>query len=189
MLSFEKEALGFYITGHPLDRYGDDVRRFSTVTTATLSERSDKTEVRLCGIVSSLSEKITKKGDRMAFALIEDQLGSVELMVFPDVYGKCSPFLKTDDPLLVTGILEVGEESCKIRATDVSPLGSLKETHSRRVSFILDASRASREQLQSLKEIIGRHPGECPARLQVVIPGHLPDDYSSSVCLFCSGQR
>jgi DNA polymerase-3 subunit alpha len=170
LLAFEKEALGFYITGHPLDRYGDDVRRFSTVTTATISERSDKTEVRLCGIVSSLSEKITKKGDRMAFALIEDQMGSVELMVFPDVYGKCSPFLKTDDPLLVTGILEVGEESCKIRATDVSPLGALKETHSRRVNFVLDAAKASRAQLQSLKDIIGRHPGECPSRLQIVIP-------------------
>jgi len=107
----------------------------------------------------------------MAFALIEDQMGSVELMVFPDVYGKCAPFLKTDDPLLVTGILEVGEESCKIRATDVAPLGSLKETHSRRVNFVLDASRASREQLRALKDIIGRHPGECPACLQVIIPG------------------
>jgi len=120
----------------------------------------------------------------MAFALIEDQLGSVELMVFPDVYGKCAPFLKTDDPLLVTGILEVGEESCKIRATDVSPLGILKETHSRRVKFVLDASRTSSEQLQALKELIGRHPGECPARLQVVIPEtcratlRLPSTYS-----------
>lgn len=170
LLSFEKEALGFYITGHPLDRYGDDVKRFSTVTTATLENCRDKADVKLCGIVSSLSEKITKKGDRMAFALIEDQIGSVEVMVFPDVYGKCAAFLKTDDPLLVTGTLEIGEESCKIKATDVVPLGTLKETNSRRVSFVLDASKTGREQLVALKELIGRHAGECPACVQVVIP-------------------
>jgi DNA polymerase-3 subunit alpha len=170
LLSFEKEALGFYITGHPLDRYADDVRRFSTANTASLAERDDRSEVRICGIVAVLTEKITKKGDRMAFAYIEDRLGSVEVMVFPDVYAKASAFLKSDDPLLVTGILEIGEESCKLKATDVTPLASLKETHSRRVRFTLDASRVRREQLVSLKEIIGRHRGDCPAVLQLVIP-------------------
>jgi DNA polymerase-3 subunit alpha len=170
LLSFEKEALGFYITGHPLDRYADDVRRFASANTASLSEKEDKSEVRLCGIVASLTEKITKKGDRMAFALFEDQLGSVEVMVFPDVYGKVSEYLKGEEPLLVTGSVEIGEESCKVKATDVTPLGVLKETRSRVVSFTLDASGVRAEQLVSLKEIIGRHRGDCPARLQVIIP-------------------
>lgn len=170
LLSFEKEALGFYITGHPLDRYADDVRRFATATTATLSEKEDKSEVKLCGIVASLTEKITKKGDRMAFALIEDQIGSVEVMIFPDVYEKVSEFLKSEDPLLVTGNVDIGEESCKVKVTDIAPLGALKETRSRGVSFTVNASGVHPRQLVSLKEIIGRHRGDCPTRLQVIIP-------------------
>jgi DNA polymerase-3 subunit alpha len=120
----------------------------------------------------------------MAFAYIEDQLGTVEVMVFPDVYAGASGYLKSDDPLLVTGIVEIGEESCKIKATDVTPLASLKETHSRRVRFTLDASGVRREQLVSLREIITRHHGDCPAILQMVIPDtcraviRLPGEYS-----------
>ncbi len=170
LLSFEKEALGFYITGHPLDRYADDVKRFATANTASLQEKEDRSEVRLCGIVASLTEKITKKGDRMAFALIEDQMGSVEAMVFPDVYGKVSEYLKGEEPLLVTGSVEIGEESCKVRVTDIVQLGTLKETRSRMVSFTVDASGVRPEQLVSLREIIGRHRGDCPARLHVIIP-------------------
>jgi DNA polymerase-3 subunit alpha len=170
LLSFEKEALGFYITGHPLDRYADDVRRFATTDTSSLADRDDKSEVRICGIVASLTEKITKRGDRMAFANFEDQSGSVEVMVFPDVYGNVGGVLKGEEPLLVTGILEKGEESCKVKATDIVPLGSLKEKHSRKVNFTLKAPEATAEQLQALREILGRHRGDCPSYLQVVIP-------------------
>lgn len=170
LLSFEKEALGFYITGHPLDRYADDVRRFATASTASLAEKEDRSEVKICGIVSALTEKITKKGDRMAFAYLEDQLGTVEVMVFPDVYAGASGILKSDDPILVTGILETGDESCKLKATEIVPLASLRETRSSRVRFNLDAADVRREQLVSLREIIGRHRGECPAFLQVIIP-------------------
>ena len=91
LLGYEKEALGFYITGHPLDRYGDEIRKFTSITTATLSERPDKSEVKLCGIVASLSEKMTKRGDRMAFFSLEDRTGSVEVMVFPDTFAAAAP--------------------------------------------------------------------------------------------------
>jgi len=170
LLAFEKESLGFYITGHPLDRYASDIRKFSTADTSSLMDRADRSEVRICGVVASLTEKITKKGDRMAFALLEDQQGSVEVMVFPDVYAKCSAYLKGEEPLLVTGTVEKGEESCKVKAVEITVLGSLKEIHSRRVSFTLKASEVRREQLQSLKEILARHRGDCPACLQVIIP-------------------
>jgi DNA polymerase III subunit alpha len=170
LLSFEKEALGFYITGHPLDRYADDVRRFSTANTVSIAERDDKSEVRICGIVASLADKITKKGDRMAFAMIEDQLGSIEVMVFPDVYSRVSEYLKSDEPLLVTGTVEIGEESCKLKATDISLLGALKETHARQVRFRLNAAGVRKEQLLSLKGIISRYRGNCATSLELIVP-------------------
>ena len=72
LLDFEKEALGFYITGHPLARYAADIKRFTATACPRLSELADKSEVRVCGIVAALKENITKKGDRMGFAIIED---------------------------------------------------------------------------------------------------------------------
>ena len=86
LLGFEKEALGFYITGHPLARHGEAIRRFATCDTAGLAERADKEEVRVCGIVAGLKELTTKKGDRMAFVTLEDLSGFVEMVVFPEVY-------------------------------------------------------------------------------------------------------
>ena len=84
-LAFEKEALGFLITGHPLDRYIDDIRRLASAEIAALGEQADGSEVRVCGIVSGLKEIITKKGDRMGFVTIEDLSGSVEVTVFSDI--------------------------------------------------------------------------------------------------------
>jgi DNA polymerase-3 subunit alpha len=188
LLAYEKEALGFYITGHPLARYADDVKRLTTADTVTLRAKADKSEVRICGIVASLNEKITKKGDRMAFAVLEDQIGSVELMVFPDTYVKASVFLKTDEPLLVNGIVDVSEENCKVKALDVIPLSVAKEQNTRRVNFIVRTNAVRREQLESLKMIITRYRGDCTAYLQIIIPDtsrtniKLPDSYSVKAC-------
>jgi DNA polymerase-3 subunit alpha len=184
LLTFEKEAIGFYITGHPLDRHEADVKRLGTADTSTLAEKQDKSEVKICGIVASLSEKITKKGDRMAFALLEDRLGSVEIMVFPDVFARTSEFLKTDEPLLVTGTVDVGEESCKIKAMDIIPLWTAKEQNTRKVSFTLRADSLEKTQMESLKDIISRYRGNCGAYLNIMIPGRirtiikLPELYS-----------
>jgi DNA polymerase-3 subunit alpha len=184
LLTFEKEAIGFYITGHPLDRHEADVKRLGTADTSTLAEKPDRSEVRICGIVASLSEKITKKGDRMAFALLEDRLGSVEIMVFPDVFAKASEFLKTDEPLLVTGTVDAGEESCKIKVTEIIPLCAANEQNTRKVSFTLRAGSLERSQMESLREIISRYRGNCGAYLNIIIPEKvrttikLPESYS-----------
>jgi len=108
-LAFEKEALGFLITGHPLDRYLSDIKRLANTTIAGLSELADGSEVRLCGIVTACKEITTKKGDRMGFVTLEDLTGSVEITVFSDIYTSASGLLKSDDPLLVTGKLEKGK--------------------------------------------------------------------------------
>jgi DNA polymerase-3 subunit alpha len=184
LLSFEKEAIGFYITGHPLARHVEDVKRLCSADTSTLAERPDKSEVRVCGIIASLSEKITKKGDRMAFAVLEDRLGSVEIMVFPDVFSRTSEFIKSDEPLLVTGTVEAGEDSRKIKATDIVPLLTAKEQNTSKVFFTLKADMLQRDQLESLKDIICRYRGSCKTYVHMIIPERirttirLPESYS-----------
>jgi len=160
LLGYEKEALGFYITGHPLDRYGEEIRKFNAVTTAALSERPDKSDVKLCGIVAGLSEKITKRGDRMAFFSLEDKTGSVEVMVFPDTFAAAAPAVKSDEPILVSGVVEVGEESCKVKATEIVLLRDANARQTTRVHVTLKEELA-RTHLEQLRDILKRYPGGC----------------------------
>lgn len=187
-LAFEKEALGFLITGHPLDRYKDDIKRLASSEIANLGELSDNSEVRICGIVSGLKEITTKKGDRMGFVTIEDLTGSVEITVFSDVYTVASGLLKSDDPLLVTGKLENGEKGCKILvqghkeganewqqrqrgpAGDIKLLNDARAQSTSKVLFTLQMDVAPTERINALKEIIERYHGTVPAFIQFVIP-------------------
>ncbi|MDA3903024.1 MAG: DNA polymerase III subunit alpha [Desulfuromusa sp.] len=170
LLSYEKEALGFYVTGHPLARYSDSIKRFATCEAAGLPERTDKEQVRVCGIVSGIKELITKKGDRMAFVMLEDLSGSVEVVVFPEVYTAAMEFLKGEDPLLVSGELDVGEEACKILATEVALLRDVKETMAKRVHIRLTTPGLDEMQMRQLKGIVQRYRGNCEVQLHIVIP-------------------
>lgn len=170
LLAQEKEALGFFITGHPLGRHEKDIRRFTTADTATLEERADKSEIKICGIVATMKELMTKKGDRMAFATLEDLVGSVEVVVFPEVFAKASEYLKSDDPLLVTGTIDKGEKSAKIMASDVVPLRDVTARQTSRVIFALQGDGLDRYRLEELKAIMLRHPGTCKATLTIDIP-------------------
>ena len=108
-LAMEKEALGFYISGHPLQAYSAELKRYTTGSIVSLLDRLDGAEVKVAGIVASLKEIKTKKGDMMAFITIEDLTGASEVTVFPDCYRIVSQLLKTDDPVLVIGTLEKGD--------------------------------------------------------------------------------
>ncbi|MGE3551053.1 MAG: DNA polymerase III subunit alpha, partial [Geobacter sp.] len=198
-LGFEKEALGFLITGHPLDRYAADIKRLASAEIARLPELADNSEVRICGVVTLFREIMTKKGDRMCFATLEDLTGSIEITVFPDVYAECCSLLKTDDPLLVTGKLERGEKGCKLLVMrtngrdsrkngasapngDIRLLLEAQAQSTTRVSLALRLAELSTDQLSSLRGVIERHAGSLPLTLQFESPSRfmalqrLPDD-------------
>ena len=189
-LANEKEALGFLITGHPLDRYIDDIKRLTNTDIASMVEMAEGSEVRICGIVSAFKEITTKKGDRMGFVTIEDLTGSVEITVFSDIYATTSSLLKSDDPLLVVGKLEKGEKGCKVLvmkggeenngrkfqrdrgpAGDIKLLAEARAQTTRKVSFILRMNDIPTTQITLLKEVIERHPGTVPTCLQFQVPG------------------
>ncbi len=182
LLSHEKEALGFYVTGHPLARYSDAIKRYATCETAALHERHDKETVRVCGVVSGLKELITKKGERMAFVTLEDLSGSVELVVFPEAYAAAMELLKGEDPLLVSGELDVGEEACKLLATEVLLLKEVKETMTTKVHIRLTTPGLDEMQMRRLKSVVERYRGNCAVQLHIVIPNRsetlikLPDN-------------
>jgi len=189
-LAFEKEALGFLITGHPLDRYIDDMKRLASCGIADLMELPNESEVRICGIVTACKEHVTKaKGERMGFVTIEDLTGSVEMTVFSDIYAASSTLLKSDDPLLVIGKLEKGEKGAKILvrgqkeggsewqqknrgpAGDIKLLSEARAQTTKKVMFNLQIDTTQAPQVDALRGIIERHRGTVPAYIQFVIPG------------------
>jgi len=170
LLANEKEAIGFYITGHPLARHSDAIKRFSTCDTSGLVERADKEEVSVCGIVTGIKLLNTRKGDRMAFVTLEDLSGFVEMVVFPETYTQCADLLNSEQPLLVKGTVDAGEDACKILVNEVLSLKDVQEHMTRLVHFRLTTPGLDDQQLRSLKEIMTRYRGECEALIHLVVP-------------------
>jgi len=157
----EKEALGFYITGHPLDEFKGEVKRFATCSIQDLFKLQDKSQVKVAGVIENLKMKRTKKGDRMAILSLEDQTGATQVIIFPEAFNTYSAFLRNDEPLLICGIAEVGENSSKIVAKDIVSLESLRHKSIRTIELELDHKTTSRDLLEDIKDILFRYPGEC----------------------------
>src|SRR6185295_4496730 len=84
----EKEVLGFYLSGHPLDTFAEDLKRLTSGTIAQLERLAPGAPARAAGVITGLRKTATKKGDPMAFATLEDMSGSMELLVFPEAYAR-----------------------------------------------------------------------------------------------------
>jgi len=167
LILFEKETIGFYISRHPLSAYQEEIKRHTEDDTSTLLRLQNGQEVRICGLVSSLKEIVTKKGDRMAFLNLEDMKGFVEVILFPEVFKSASNYLKGGDPLLVRGSLDLAEDRIKIKAMEVRPLASLASSPPRSVHLKIPQSSLSQTGLTQLKEMILAHKGACRIFLHI----------------------
>jgi DNA polymerase-3 subunit alpha len=167
LILFEKETIGFYISRHPLSAYQEEIKRHTEEDTSTLSRLQNGQEVKICGLVSSVKEIVTKKGDRMAFLNLEDMKGFVEVILFPEVFKSASTCLRDGGPLLVRGSLDLSEDRIKIKAAEVRPLSG--EPSSSRRSFHLKISQSSLTSagLAQLKEVILAHQGSCRIYLHI----------------------
>jgi DNA polymerase-3 subunit alpha len=170
-LAMEKEALGFYITGHPLRRYQDQIKRLASFDTLKCQKAVDKAEVGLCGVVASLKEIMTRKGDRMAFITLEDLVGTIEVVVFSDVYAQVSALLKSEVPIFVKGTLDHNEETVKLLAREVLSLEQLKLQKTRSVHFSVAKDLMTSRALEELKGILVRFPGSLPTYLHLLEEG------------------
>lgn len=169
-LTFEKESLGFYISGHPLEKYTRELERYVTSDLGKLGELGDGQEVRVAGVKQSIKEINTKKGDRMAFLTLEDLHGSAELVIFSDVFKKYSSIIASDKPMLVEGVTDSDGEKPKIMVQKMSLLEDYREKVTRVVQINLTTLGLTREDLSSLKAVLTRHSGQCKLKLKLAIP-------------------
>ncbi|HEV8307250.1 MAG TPA: DNA polymerase III subunit alpha [Methylomirabilota bacterium] len=173
LLLYEKEVLGFYLSGHPLRRVWGEAQRLGAIGTAELAGRADSARVVVCGMVSDMREINTKNGDRMAFVTLEDMDGTVEITVFPETFRQGGAHLRSGVPLLVRGRVEGSSATRKLLAEAIRPLGADAATSEPappapvacRVR-VPDAEHAA-AQLQALRAILDRYPGPAPLYLHL----------------------
>lgn len=188
LLAREKQTLGFYVSGHPLDRYRTELKRFCTASTDTLSDLSDGTNVTVGGSVEGYRERVTKTGNRIAFFSLEDPAGRVEVIVRPRILSTegLRDVLQSGAPVLVTGTVQYerggggpgggggGEEEAaqeaKIVLDEVHPLAESLQKKTTRVRVRLSVDKVDRRGLEALRDTLGRYPGKCPVTLELTSP-------------------
>ncbi|MBN2573335.1 MAG: DNA polymerase III subunit alpha [Deltaproteobacteria bacterium] len=176
LLVFEKESLGFYISGHPLDRFARELRRFANATTVNCGERGGRAEVILGGVVSDYQERVIKNGTgKYAFFKLEDQHGQIELHVASSKLDAYRDILTKGDPLLVTGTVDVpyGDSENpreRLRFVDAKLLASIRAERSTMMDVRLNADLLCAEQLVALQKLLRQFPGGCRTRLRLEIP-------------------
>jgi DNA polymerase-3 subunit alpha len=172
LLAYEKETLGFYITGHPLFGFSDKLALIANTDTENIIERKDKENVVFGGIVSNIREIMTKKKDIMAYATVEDLKGSVTVIFFADVYKKVMPILRSEEPILIKGILDVAEDSIKVIASEALLLNEAPANSYTCAQFRVDLARLASDSIESLKELLSRHPGRYDGYIHLVNNGY-----------------
>ncbi|HXY55649.1 MAG TPA: DNA polymerase III subunit alpha [Nitrospirota bacterium] len=170
LLAYEKESMGFYISGHPLAAFQADIARYATATTERLEQIPDGKELTICGIIAGLKQKITKKGEKMAIMNLEDLSGTVEVIVFPDLYKSAHNLLLTDTPLLVAGQLDKSEQGNKIKAVRLHLLQDVKKRGTTRMDIRFTAMGLTQDDLLKVKDILLRYKGDIPVYLRLQNP-------------------
>jgi DNA polymerase III subunit alpha len=175
-LKYERELTGFYITAHPLARYEATLHTLATATTASITECPDGKEVRLCGIIATVKTMLTKKGDRMAYLTLEDLQGTVEVIVFPDLFKTVIDLITPERLIRVTGTIDRGDKGTKIRGAKIEPLADVQTQTIKRIHIRLAARPDLRDQLPRLLDVLKRHPGSTAVSLTFRTDGTLEAD-------------
>jgi DNA polymerase-3 subunit alpha len=173
-LGFEKETLGLYWSGHPVDRYATALRDFGARSTAELAEttvtpakedtwgpggrKPIEPDTSIGGIVAACRQLKTRKGDRMAVFTVEDAHGGVEVIAFPEAYQRAASLIETGTLVLVRGKLERDDESVRVLAAEIAPLEAVHERLAREVKITIRQPAGA--VVQALLEIVSRHRGD-----------------------------
>jgi DNA polymerase-3 subunit alpha len=170
-LSYEKDVLGFYITGHPLTQYEKRLKRVTSHGLGDLDDERDAgSEVRVAGIIASVKPTKTKKDERMAVLSLEDLTGRLDVVVFPEAYKKSMELLREGALVWVKGRFQVDGENRKIVLAQIQLLEDALLKQAKR--FVLKVFLPGLEEslVRELRDLLNAHPGGCPVFFELEIP-------------------
>jgi DNA polymerase-3 subunit alpha len=168
-LAGEKELLGFWVTGHPLDRYEDKISELATHDTSTLEGLAKGVEVKLCGVLTGIARKRNKEGKAWAAAVLEDRIGAVEALVFATSYERLAAEVLEDQAVLVTGLV-LPEENAqpKLSVQNIVALDNARVDFDSVISIrVWLGKNGGQDRAQALHELFRRKPGDTQVRLRL----------------------
>ena len=188
LLNYEKETLGLYLTGHPVDRWADDLREYGAKSIADLGLKKEleteegadtaaapangsgrlAEEISIGGIVSGVRPLKTRKGDRMSVFMLEDKDGSCEVILFPEAFKQYGHLGDNGRMVLVKGKFERDAESARIVASEILPIELVSERLARQVAITVSTPPHDRETFLKLWDVIAAHKGDRPVAVTLL---------------------
>ncbi|MGH2833241.1 MAG: OB-fold nucleic acid binding domain-containing protein, partial [Solirubrobacteraceae bacterium] len=181
LLAVEKEAIGLFISAHPLKPLREALRAKCDCALAALAERRDKDWVTIGGIITETKKIRTRNGDHMMFATLDDLEGSVEMLVFGKALSEYEAFLAVDQIVLIRGRVDhkeagktcvVVQEAQSFKPTEqeveqARTQATVQAAHAQPVHLQMDATRLPASVIDELKEIINENPGSAEVVLEM----------------------
>jgi len=182
LLAYEKEALGFYLSGHPLDRHARVISMLSTATAAEISEGEHGTPVVAGGLVTEVRTAFTQRGSKMAFVTVEDLTGTFDVVVFAEAYDAARDLLEPDRVIMVDGCVSRRDTRSSLRADTIVPIETARDTLARSVHMRVPNGTVENGLAEQIAETVRIHTGTLPLYLHYASQGfdaviRASDDY------------
>jgi len=160
-LAGEYAMLGFYISGHPLDKFAGRLKELNAVEIGSLEGRRNGSDIIVAGIIVQSRPMRSKKGARWAIATLQDQTGVVEALVFPEAFQRLEPVLKSGTPLVIKGRVNVEEVGTRVAVSEARPIDQMLQRAPALLCVRVDLKAADQGMLNELDELIASRPGRC----------------------------
>jgi DNA polymerase III subunit alpha len=184
LLANEFATLGFYISGHPLDKYSARLKELKAVELAAVEGRRNGEDVAIGALVSSMRPMRSRKGDRWAILNLQDMTGQLEALVFPEAFARLEALLKSDVPLLLRGRVSVEDAGTRVAIQEAKPLDDVAGApeNTARMRVRIDLSAMDEYTLDQIKTVLAGSPGPCPIAFDIFDP-------DGSMATLASNQR
>ena len=168
LLAAEYATLGFYISGHPLDKYAGRLKDLSAIEIATIEGKRNGEDIVVAGIIVSSRPMRSRRGARWMIVTLQDRTGVVEALVFPEAFQKLEPILKAATPLLVKGRVAVEDVGTRLMVSDARVLDQVSDRAPSLLRVRVDLKALDPAVLDQLGELFTRSPGRCRVSFELI---------------------
>ncbi|MCU0342717.1 MAG: DNA polymerase III subunit alpha [Ignavibacterium sp.] len=170
-LAHERKVIGFYLTDHPLRRYELEYKSFSTIHLGETEDIVEKSDVRVCGVVTELKTKFDKSGRTMAFFKLDDLTGSCECLMFSKAYDEFGKFVVDEEAIFAVGNLESSGDAIKMQVNKVIPMKKIANELTESLRLQISKQKISSDKLIQLKSILEKYEGSIPVFINLTENG------------------
>jgi DNA polymerase-3 subunit alpha len=168
ILAAEYATLGFYISGHPLDKYAGRLKDLNATELSSMEGKRNNEDIVVAGIIVQARPMRSRRGARWAILTLQDRTGVIEALVFPEAFQKLEPILKAATPLLVKGRVAVEDVGTRVIVSDARLLDQVADRPPSLLRVRLDLSAVNNGALNELHDLFSSRPGRCRVAFELV---------------------